>query len=552
MLMPRGRKGSPQESVDSILLAISRREDIDVDTMSHYLNRLNEEWAESAREKVLHLLRSSDAMAQAGALRILAELATNFDLEDLEDFVTDPTVSDLAKLSLSPILKELGSEMADDGIVEYLNDPAGAIRQMQMRLLELVGQNEMGVETILEDVVSMPVERRFAFISWLGNSNDPRAANLLIPLLENQTGKLVFAIIDALEQLGPIAVNQTIPALNHVITSSSNRQLKQHARATLGRLTMQSMLGTEDSALMEARQHILPAHEARVSIIDGSGAQLIMLSWSRKDGQIKGINVLYQDQKGIKDCYGVDEMDVTQWDTLVKDLEEQGFTSFCVPFEYARALIVEARQLNKRSRYKLSIAYSIWRPLIEAGIYGKKMIQKLPATLLEPLELDAEVVALAQKGGEIYLTKEFASWLYEPLDRIEPFITRYWTGPVPSASPPRGRKGKAKMEELQHVFLEQLIDEALEELADEKWRQLYDARLRRQAALFQIAGRSEVMLLRAAAALLQPQSGVPLREQAFPRALMRLSIEQGPLRLMVESLHHANPEVSTLDFLGQE
>ena len=142
--MPRRRKGSPQESVDSILLAISRREDIDTDTMSHYLDRLDEEWAEGAREKVLHLLRSSDALAQAAALRILADLATDFDLECLEDFVADPTVSDLAKLSLSPILKELGSEMADDGIVEYLNDPAGAIRQMQMRLLELVGQNENG------------------------------------------------------------------------------------------------------------------------------------------------------------------------------------------------------------------------------------------------------------------------------------------------------------------------------------------------------------------------------------------------------------------------
>lgn len=138
--MPRGRKGSPQESVDSILLAISRREDIDADTMAHYLDRLDEEWAEGAREKVLHLLRSSDALAQAAALRILAELATDFDLECLEDFVADPTVSDLAKLSLSPILKELGSEMADDGIVEYLNDPAGAIGRCRCASLNLSGK----------------------------------------------------------------------------------------------------------------------------------------------------------------------------------------------------------------------------------------------------------------------------------------------------------------------------------------------------------------------------------------------------------------------------
>ncbi|MBA2681549.1 MAG: hypothetical protein H0U76_24515 [Ktedonobacteraceae bacterium] len=548
--MPRGRKGSPQESVDSILLAISRREDIDVDTMSHHLDRLSEEWAEGAREKVLHLLRSSDGMAQAGALRILAELATDFDLEGLEDFVTDPTVSDLAKLSLAPILKALGSEMADDGIVEYLNDPAGSLRQMQMRLLELVGQNEMGVETILEDVISMPLERRFAFVAWLGNSSDPRAASLLIPLLENQSGKIVFAVIDALEQLGPIAVNQTIPALNHSIASTSNRQLKEHARAILGRLTMQSMLGVEDVAMMEARQQLLPVHEARVSVVDGSGSQLIMLSWSRKDGLIKGINVLYQDQKGIKDCYGVDEMDVAQWDTLVKDLGEQGFSSFHVPFEYARALIMEARMLNRRSRYKVSIAYSIWRPLIEAGIREKKRGQKLPSTLLEPLNLSEEVIALGQRGGEIYQQKEFASWLYEPLERIEPFIAKYWASPALSAS--QGHAGKSKAEEHQQLLLEQLIDDALEELVDDTWRRLYDARLRRQAALFQMANRKEVMLLRASAALLHPDSPVPLKEQAFARTLMRLSIEQGPLRLMLQSLHNTNAQVPTLDLFDQE
>src|SRR5260370_42319502 len=142
--MPRGRKGPPQDSIDSILLAICRRDNIDADTMSHYFDRLDEEWTGGAREKVMHLLRSGDPLAHAAAVLILSELATDFDLEELEDFVTDPTVSDMAKLSLSPILRELDSEMADDGIIEYLNDPIAAIQQMQTRLLELVGESEIG------------------------------------------------------------------------------------------------------------------------------------------------------------------------------------------------------------------------------------------------------------------------------------------------------------------------------------------------------------------------------------------------------------------------
>ncbi len=538
--MPRGRKGPPQDSIDSILLAISRRDDIDPDTLSHYFDRLDEEWTEGAREKVMHLLRSSDPSAHAAGILILSELATDFDLEELEDFVTDPTISDMAKLSLSPILKELGSEMADDGIIEYLNDPATAMQQMQMRLLEMVGQSEMGVESVLEDVVSMPLERRLSFVSWLGNSNDPRATHLLIPLLENQSSKIVTAVIEALEQLGPIAAQQTIPALNYLIANSSNRSLKQHARAALGRLTMQSMPGVEDVA-MAAQRKPLPCHEARVSFIDGSGAQLIMLSWKRTDGRLKGVNILFQDEWGVKDCYGVDEIDMQRWDDLVDDLDEQGFGSFEVPFTYGQALVAEARSLSKRTRHKLPIAYSIWRPLIESSEEPDK---EGLATILEPQAADDETLALAKRGDELYQMSEFLSWIYEPPERVEPYMSRYWAAynileTSPTGKRPRSRTGrKTKQKELdQKLMLEALITEALSDLVDDRWRLLYEARLRRQATLLRFAGRdADVALLSAVAAVLHPDSQVPVLEQAFPRTLMRISIEQGPLRMMVESL----------------
>ena len=199
--MPRGKGKGPQDSVDSILLAMSRRSDLDSTTISHYLDRLDEEWTNGARDKVLHLLRTNDLKAHSAAVMILSELATDFDLEELEDFVADPTVGDLAKLTLAPVLKELDSEMADEGIIDYLNDPEAAMLQMQMRLLELVGQSELGVESVLEDVLSMPMERRLGFISWLGNSQDPRAMKLLLPLLENQSSKVVLAAIEKLKRV---------------------------------------------------------------------------------------------------------------------------------------------------------------------------------------------------------------------------------------------------------------------------------------------------------------------------------------------------------------
>ncbi len=533
--MPRGRKGPPQDSIDSILLAISRRDTIDPDTLSHYFDRLDEEWTHGAREKVLHLLKSHDSSAQTAAMHILSELATDFDLEELEEFVADPTVSDVAKLTLSPILKELGSEMAEEGIIEYLNDPPAAMQQMQLRLLELVGDNEMGVEAILDDVTSMSVERRLSFVQWLGASNDARATTLLLPLLESQTGKVATAAIEALEQLGPIASTQAIPALNHLIATSSNRQLKQAARATLGRLTMQAAPGTEDTVMAEVHQR-LPQYEARVSFVDGSGAQLMMLSWQRPDGLLKVLNVFYQDSWGIKDCYGLDEMDTEHWKSLVASMNEKSFGCFAVPFAYCRSLITEARAINKHTRRKLPIAYFIWRPLIESEAPNEQPASV--ATTLPAQTLDADTLALAQHGDELYALNEFVSWMYEPLHAIEPYMNRFWEAQQTSESrPKRGAKtGRSKAKpKAQRVQLEALLDEALSAVIDDSWRLRYETRLRRQAQLFQLIQREqESRLALATAALLHPASRIAAQEQPFLRFMMRISIEQGPLRMMAE------------------
>lgn len=568
--MPRGRDShnQPHESVDSILLAVSRRDDLDHETLSHYFDRLDEEWTNGAREKVLHLLRSRDTSAHTAAILILAELATDFDLEELEDFVTDPTVSDMVKLSLSPILKELGSEMADDGLVEYLNDPAGAMLQMQMHLLELVGQSEKGVESVLEDVASMSFERKLAFINWLGNSNDPRAAKLLIPLMENQTGKIVTSVIEALEQLGALAAQQTIPALNYLVSTTSNRQVKQQARAVLGRLMMHSSPDLEMEGNVVALQHLQP-YQARASFIDGSGSQIVLLSWKRPDGQLKGVNVMMQDQWGVKDCFGIDDMEPHQWVELVTELDAQGFASFHVSFEYARTLIMGNRAMNKRSRHKLPIAYTVWRPLIEARpeeydtpeqadepAQENVKEQKDPLPILEPLPFDEKTRALAQRGADLYKLPEFASWLFDPVIRLEPFINRYWSGR--NAQELFLGKGKRRRKatpasEANLVQDDQLIGEALDELVDDQWQTLYETRLRRQAAFFLYSGRHKAAsLMRAVAAQLHPSSGVPVREQAFARAMIQTSIEQGPMRMMMEALGSGNLEPLPITFFSDD
>jgi hypothetical protein len=533
-IMPKGRKRTPQDSIDSILLAMCRRDNIDEDTLSHYMDRLDEEWTNGARDKVLRLLHTNDLSAHNAAMTILSELATDFDLDEIEDLVADPTVTDLAKLTIAPVLKDLSSEMADDGILDYLNDPEAAMQQMQMRLLEMMGQSEQSVEAVLEDVLAMPLEKRISFVEWLGSSYDSRAATMLIPLLESQTGKVTEAAITALEQLGSLAAPQSIPALNYLVSHTSNREIKQHARTALGRLTMQSPPGAAEAALSGASQPSLTFHNAYVSYIDGAGSQMLILSWQRPDDLIKGVNILCQDGWGIKECFSADEVQPKEWDELAQETAQKGVGSFQIPLEYARALLAEARAANKHTRRRLPVSYIVWRPLIEGEQETKpKKRASTPALKLDPLAPTADVMHLAERGNALYDLTEFVSWMFEPIERLHPFIELFWAK-QPPLPPARRRRSLQKIQQ-SRADLEEIVTEAIDALVNEEWQALYASRLLRQAALFALNGRAkDAQLAQAVASALS--SPAPVTEQSFVRAMMRYSIEQGPIRMLAEAL----------------
>jgi hypothetical protein len=539
--MPQGRNGMSQESVDDILLILSQRDIIDFDQMPQYLHRLSEEWIEGgARERILNLLRSHEGQLQSVAMHVLTKLATESDLDYLEDFVTDPTVSDMSKLSLAPILKLLDSEMAEDGLLEYLNDAAGAIRQMQSHLLELAGKSMLGIETILNDFrMTMSEERQLGFITWLGNSGDPRAVHVLIPLLDLTISKLVGAVIESLEQLGPLAVSSSIPALQRFIGFTNNRQLKDLAHAVIQHLAEQSQIEADEFAMLNARHHF-EQYEARVSPLDGAGNQLVMLSWLRPDRLLQGINLLINAGYGLKDCYSIDEINEEQWQSLTTDFQEHGYNSHKVPFEYARALAIEAYGQKKRARSHLPLTYSLWRRHIE-GNDSREKKKKLVSSLVavKQISLTKLGISYAIDGEELFDLPEFTSWFYDPMEPLIPYINRYMAM-LPQnfdvAQP--GQLQLSRQQELDlAVGLDQLVKEAMEHLIDAKWRLTYESLLRRQAAFYQQIERDRVgQVIQGIAAALHPASSMPLQEQTFPQALLRISIKHGPLRLMLESL----------------
>jgi len=75
----------------------------------------------------------------------------------------------------------------------------------------------------------------------------------------------------------------------------------------------------------------------------------------------------------------------------------------------------------------------------------------------------------------------------------------------------------------------------------------------RQGALYQLAHRAEdARLVRAVAAVLNPESSIPAQEQAFIRAMMRLSIEQGPFLALAEAFEAARLNNIPIDLFPKD
>jgi hypothetical protein len=196
---------------------------------------------------------------------------------------------------------------------------------------------------------------------------------------------------------------------------------------------------------------------------------------------------------------------------------------------------------NKRTRRKLPVAYSVWRPFIEMDESSHNASPV--STALEPRLLTPDVIALAQRGDELYTIPEFETWMFEPLAAIQPYFTGYLTlrNSIELGQRSRKRRSGQKNQEQrtqeQKASLEALVSEVIVKVIDGKWRALYEARLRRQGVLFQFEGRAgDAALVGAVAGALEPNSPIPVQEQPFLRTMMHRSLEQGLFRLMAQAI----------------
>ncbi len=340
---------------------------------------------------------------------------------------------------------------------------------------------------VLGYLAVVPTTRGEKFLRLAVDQIGDRAAWLLHALIELKDVDLARDAIRRVEQLRDIAA---IPPLRRLARSTGVAELQADATATANRLARLA----DHSGVRTRPQALPPANRVLLSVVDGAGAQTILVTRSLGEQVELLVNYLTTDSWGIKDVFGQDRIPEVEVSPIIEEFASSGVYLVEVSLAACRGLMESAVDVNRSNGKEIPLAFELWEPFLH---------ESYPPAADEAVvvpELDDTAYAgqteLLRTNGDLCAHRFFESWAFAP-DEIGLAIIMT----PPPVSPRRREEG-----------LGPLIANALQPYTRARYRQ----RLRRQAWLLNHIGDTQARdLALATAASLIDGSPEELGKQPF-------------------------------------
>jgi hypothetical protein len=440
------------------------------------------------------MLPSPDEDIRQVAIALLSELDDPRAVRPLRRMLDKPEYSQEEKFEIIQVLAALGSPVDETTLRRTIPDPDALMQRAVSRMLELI-QDPAQAEATLAQMSEEPPEMQEQYVlEMLSPLADRRLLPMLTALLHSEHDAVVVAAIDAIERLKEPG---TIPLLEERAKYDPSRQVRRVAENAF--LRLQVRIDDQPPQPWTSPSQ-LPLVHCLLSTMDGSGGQVLFVAREELEGDLRTVDLMFNDHEGIKDCFSV-VVDEQELDEIVDSFGSNEFVD--VSLERARAEIARAHQATLEAHRRLPPALMLWKGWLEGQ--DPRAIEEFSLPSLEP----ARQPELLAECAELLDLEEFDYWFFNPVE-VDPFV-------------PRFRKLRRQHQASQgRASYEILLDEAIEAVVDKQHRRLLPDRLRRQAWLLaQLYEEEEVPLwaLAAAAAL---EEGV-LTEHPLLRGMMNRS-----------------------------
>lgn len=357
---------------------------------------------------------------------LILKLCDQKEIEDvLWNTLKNPSVKDVTKSLILNLLKDMGNKVDYDKFNEYFENPEAAIDADTKQLLHVAIVNPEAQIDFLDFLSSLSDRDKTILVQSLGEDYSSDAlANILIPLFlyepNSDLGKTALEILGSTKS--QLAFHALTEALGFVKDDTTIALIKKNISAL-------KIAGVREDNTIDFYKNILSAskpYKSYTNYPDGHGNQALIFSRERENETIQIVATIINDQWGVVDCFGFNEISHPEFERIV-DRFYNGDERIYINHSVLKTLLNKAEELTRKTDGKISYEYICWKTLLSDVVTEPVPVEFILQSKYknEPLsEDDLEKIYMMDFVQKWFLTTDDNSTLNEIIEELNKKIAK--------------------------------------------------------------------------------------------------------------------------------
>lgn len=275
----------------------------------------------------------------------------------LWSLLKNPLVSNETKIVAVNLLRDIDSGYSYDEFGKYIDNEEELIdHDTKLLLKNAIFNPEVQID-FLDFLSSLNTKDKTTLINSLGEDyTEDELANILIPVFlsapDSEEGKL------SLELLGECKSQLAYHALNEALRYSKE-ELKPIIKKNLSKLKLAGI--REDNTHLFYKKLLSDSkpYTCCLTYPDGQGNQALIFTREKEDGRIQFASVVLDDYRGIKDCFGFNDISKFECEKIIERFYQDEEVLNITP-EALKAILLNSEKLSDKFPYE----YICWKNLL--------------------------------------------------------------------------------------------------------------------------------------------------------------------------------------------
>ena len=280
-------------------------------------------------------------------------------VEGLWNIIKNNMNSNRAKIFALDLLRDIDTNWSYEECDRYLTNPDELVNSDTKKILDNALVNPEVQIDFLDFLNSLPEKDQIILLKSLEEDySKDELANMIAPVFlsmsDTETGKT------ALDILGRSKSKLAYHALKSSLEFADNNLLPLINK----NISILKLSGIREDNAKEFYKNILKdssPYRFCITYPDGHGSQAVIVSRVNTDGKIKFIAIVLDDYKGIRDCFGFNEISQFECNAIIERFYK-GQRAIEVPPGILKSILEKAEKLSGKH---LPYEYVCWRTLLE-------------------------------------------------------------------------------------------------------------------------------------------------------------------------------------------